>query len=106
MPIQAMLAKHDVRFKLLAAGLRLAGERKLCDLVLSSWKIWKLYNTSTMDFHLFYCSANLQALQARAPSLLHSVHGIPRLGACLCHLLSCRSSTLLYQSLALPSVLA
>ena len=55
--------KHDIRFKALATGLRMAGHAKLASMVQNSWKIWKLYNTSTMDFHLFYCARNLAELQ-------------------------------------------
>ena len=65
LPEQAMLVKHDIRFKVLAAGLRMAGHAKLAGMVQNSWKIWKLYNTSTMDFHLFYCARNLAEMQVR-----------------------------------------
>jgi fatty acyl-CoA reductase len=60
-----MRVKHDIRFRMLGAGLRMAGHKKLADMVANSWKIWKLYNTSTMDFHLFYCARNLAELQVR-----------------------------------------
>ena len=106
-----MRLKHGIRFRLLAAGLHMSGQHKLCSVVLNScefqryspcttccfpcsscqharqdrgprhgigsmitlWphafagKSWKLYNTSTMDFHLFYCTRNTQALQASSP---------------------------------------
>ncbi len=61
-----MRIKHDIRFKLMATGLRLAGHKKVADIILSSWKVWKLYNTSTMDFHLFFCCHNAAELQVRA----------------------------------------
>ena len=36
---------------------------QVADIILSSWKVWKLYNTSTMDFHLFFCCHNAAELQ-------------------------------------------
>ena len=58
-----MRLKHDIRFKMMATGLRLAGQKKVADIIQSSWKVWKLYNTSTMDFHLFFCCNNAAELQ-------------------------------------------
>ena len=58
-----MTLKHSIRMWLVAAGLHAAGQRRTAGLVRASWRVWKLYNTSTMDFHLFYCSRNLVELQ-------------------------------------------
>ena len=37
---------------------------QLCGVDLhDSWpQVWKLYNTSSMDFHLFFCCANVERL--------------------------------------------
>ena len=64
-----MTLKHDIRVWLVAAGLQATGRRKVAGLVRSSWRLWKLYNTSAMDFHLFFCSRNLVELQVGAVSL-------------------------------------
>ncbi|BDA50523.1 probable fatty acyl-CoA reductase 1 [Coccomyxa sp. Obi] len=61
---KAMRIKHGIRFKLMAAGLRMAGHKKVADMIKSSWKVWKLYNTKTMDFHLFFCCRNTMELQS------------------------------------------
>ena len=71
---QAMTLKHNVRIWLAAAGLQVAGRRKTAGLVRASWRVWKLYNTSTMDFHLFYCSRNLVELQVGPAWDLHVIY--------------------------------
>jgi hypothetical protein len=37
--LQAMQIKHGIRFKLMAAGLRMAGHKKVADMIKSSWKV-------------------------------------------------------------------
>ena len=37
--LQAMRIKHGIRFKLMAAGLRMAGHKKVADMIKSSWKV-------------------------------------------------------------------
>ncbi|EIE20590.1 hypothetical protein COCSUDRAFT_48572 [Coccomyxa subellipsoidea C-169] len=61
---KAMRMKHGIRFKLMAAGLRMAGHKKVADMIKSSWKVWKLYNTKTMDFHLFFCCRKAMEIQS------------------------------------------
>ena len=58
-----MLAGDDARFRTMAASLHLAGQREAARQLLSGWSLWKLYNTSAMDFHLFFCARNLVQLQ-------------------------------------------
>jgi hypothetical protein len=38
-PVQAMRMKHGIRFKLIATGLRMAGYKKVADMINSSWKV-------------------------------------------------------------------
>ncbi|EIE27188.1 hypothetical protein COCSUDRAFT_55211 [Coccomyxa subellipsoidea C-169] len=54
--------RQGLRLRSIAVGLRLAGRPALADRLLSGWKVWKLYNTSSMDFHLFFCYANVERL--------------------------------------------
>ena len=58
-----MTLKHNIRVWLAAAGLQAAGRARMAGVVRRSWRLWKLYNTSAMDFHLFFCSRNLVELQ-------------------------------------------
>lgn len=41
--LQAMRMKHGIRFKLMAAGLRMAGHKKVADMIKSSWKVTILH---------------------------------------------------------------
>ncbi|CAL8462842.1 g2376 [Coccomyxa elongata] len=55
--------RQGLRLRAIAAGLRLAGHRIVAQRLMSGWKVWKLYNTSSMDFHLFFCCCNVAELQ-------------------------------------------
>ena len=35
-----MVVKHSLRFKMMAMGLKLAGHKKVADMITSSWKVW------------------------------------------------------------------
>ena len=83
MLLQAMLARDDVRFRMMAASLQLAGHGEAARQLLGGWSLWKLYNTSAMDFHLFFCARNLMRLQAllqplrcTSPHAQGSVHAL------------------------------
>ncbi|KAK9907611.1 hypothetical protein WJX75_006988 [Coccomyxa subellipsoidea] len=65
--------RQGLRLRAVAVGLRLAGRRKVADRVLSGWKLWKLYNTTSMDFHLFFCSHNTEQLHGRLTESEHSL---------------------------------
>lgn len=36
-------------------------------------QLWKLYNTTSMDFHLFFCSHNTEQLHGRLTESEHSL---------------------------------
>ena len=36
--VQYMVVKHSLRFKMMAVGLKLAGHKKVADMITSSWK--------------------------------------------------------------------
>ena len=38
--VQYMVVKHSLRFKMMAMGLKLAGHKKVADMITSSWKVW------------------------------------------------------------------
>ena len=37
--VQYMVVKHSLRFKMMAVGLKLAGHKKVADMITSSWKV-------------------------------------------------------------------
>lgn len=37
--VQAMRIKHGMKFKMMAVGLRMAGHKKVADMIKSSWKV-------------------------------------------------------------------
>ena len=38
--MQYMVVKHSLRFRMMAVGLKLAGHKKVADMITSSWKVW------------------------------------------------------------------
>ena len=65
--LQALTAGYDIKYKAMALALKMKGEKRTAHTLANGWRIWKLYNTSRMDFHLFFCSRNVRALQHLLP---------------------------------------
>ena len=61
--MQVMALLQGLWLRLLAVLLYLAGQGRAARYLLDSWRVWMRYNTSAMDFHLFYCSRKLVELQ-------------------------------------------
>ena len=62
-----MTAGYDIKYKAMALALNMKGEKRTAKTLANGWRIWKLYNTSRMNFHLFFCSRNVRALQNLLP---------------------------------------
>ena len=50
LPVQAMRLKHGMRFRMMAVGLKMAGHKKVADMITSSWKV----RPSAVNSHPFH----------------------------------------------------
>ena len=66
--VQYMVVKHSLRFKMMAVGLKLAGHKKVADMITSSWKVCHPITQCLLCMHMWNVPPwELQAQIPEAP---------------------------------------
>ena len=64
---KCLKAAATIKFKCIATLLKLTGHPALAQQAWGGWQVYCLYNTTALDFHIFYCAARAGAVWDALP---------------------------------------
>lgn len=97
LPVQAMRLKHGMKFRMMAVGLKMAGHKKVANMITSSWKVHAFLSLNSLQAETDDSwQDSLTPIVGLLVTILHlpmsiaaSLHEVPHSAVCCCRCGSC-----------------